>query len=172
MTKDGGANWNNVTPPGMPEWMMINSVEIDPFNKGGLYVAGTRYKLGDFNPYLYKTTDYGATWKKITNGIASEHFTRVVRADPKREGLLYAGTENGMYVSFNDGAKWQPLQMNLPTVPITDLAIKNDNLIAATQGRSFWLIDDLTVLHQMNVGIPKKAAHLFWNARVDDDQQC
>ena len=161
VTQDGGKNWKNVTPQSMPEWMMINSVEIDPNNKGGLYVAGTRYKLGDFNPYLYKTTDYGATWKKITNGIPSEHFTRVVRADPKRKGLLYAGTENGMYVSFNDGDKWQPLQMNLPIVPITDLAIKNNNLIAATQGRSFWLIDDLTVLHQMDPAIQKKAVHLF-----------
>ena len=161
VTQDGGKNWKNVTPSGMPEWMMINSVEIDPVNKGGLYVAGTRYKLGDFNPYLYKTTDYGATWKKITNGIPSEHFTRVVRADPNKKGLLYAGTENGMYISFNDGDKWQPLQMNLPIVPITDLAIKNDNLIAATQGRSFWLIDDLTVLHQMSPDLQKKSVHLF-----------
>ncbi len=161
VTRDGGENWQNVTPPAMPEWMMINSVEIDPFNEGGLYVAGTKYKLGDYAPYLYKTEDYGATWKKITNGIGAEDFTRVLRADPKRKGLLYAGTENGMYVSFDDGASWQSLQMNLPIVPITDLAIKNDNLIAATQGRSFWLIDDLTVLHQLNDDVAKKSAHLF-----------
>ncbi|WP_421765245.1 WD40/YVTN/BNR-like repeat-containing protein [Ekhidna sp.] len=150
VTKDGGDNWTNVTPAGMPEWMMINSVEIDPFNKGGLYIAGTRYKLGDYAPYLYKTEDYGQTWKKITSGIPSEHFTRVLRADPNQKGLLYAGTEAGMYVSFNDGASWQPFQMNLPIVPITDLAIKDNNLIAATQGRSFWMIDDLTPLHQLN----------------------
>lgn len=149
ITKDGGDNWTNVTPSGMPEWMMINSVEIDPFNKGGLYIAGTRYKLGDYAPYLYKTEDYGQTWKKITNGIPGEHFTRVVRADPNQKGLLYAGTEAGMYVSFDDGASWKPFQMNLPIVPITDLAIKNNNLIAATQGRSFWMIDDLTPLHQL-----------------------
>lgn len=161
VTKDGGENWQNVTPPSMPEWMMINSVEIDPFNEGGLYVAGTKYKLGDYTPYLYKTEDYGATWKKITNGIGAEDFTRVLRADPKRKGLLYAGTENGMYVSFDDGASWQSLQMNLPIVPITDLTIKNDNLIAATQGRSFWLIDDLTVLHQMNNDVAQKSHHLF-----------
>ncbi len=148
VTKDNGGSWQNVTPAGMPEWMMINSVEIDPFNKGGLYIAGTRYKMGDYAPYLYKTEDYGATWKKITNGIQAEHFTRVLRADPSKKGILYAGTEAGMYVSFNDGASWQPFQMNLPIVPITDLAIKNDNLIAATQGRSFWMIDDLTTLHQ------------------------
>lgn len=149
VTRDGGKTWNNVTPVGMPEWMMINSVEIDPFNKGGLYIAGTRYKLGDYAPYLYKTEDYGQTWKKITSGIPSEHFTRVVRADPNQKGLLYAGTEAGMYVSFDDGASWKPFQMNLPMVPITDLTIKNNNLIAATQGRSFWMIDDLTPLHQL-----------------------
>lgn len=150
VTRDGGKNWSNVTPAGMPEWMMINSVEIDPFNKGGMYIAGTRYKMGDYAPYLYKTEDYGQTWKKITSGISSEHFTRVLRADPSQKGLLYAGTEAGMYVSFDDGASWQPFQMNLPMVPITDLAIKDNNLIAATQGRSFWIIDDLTPLHQLS----------------------
>ena len=160
VTRDGGKNWSNVTPSGMPEWMMINSVEIDPFNKGGMYIAGTRYKMGDYKPYIYKTEDYGQTWKKITGGIPSEHFTRVVRADPKQAGLLYAGTEAGMYVSFNDGASWQPFQMNLPIVPITDLAVKDNNLIAATQGRSFWLIDDLTPLHQLK-DVGSKSHHLF-----------
>jgi len=161
VTKDGGDNWANVTPAGMPEWMMINSVEIDPFNKGGMYIAGTRYKLGDFAPYLYKTENYGQTWKKITNGIAGEDFTRVLRADPARKGLLYAGTEAGMYVSFDDGASWKPFQMNLPLVPITDLTLKNNNLIAATQGRSFWMIDDLTPLHQLNNEVASKSHHLF-----------
>ncbi|MFK7953213.1 MAG: WD40/YVTN/BNR-like repeat-containing protein, partial [Ekhidna sp.] len=103
ITRDGGENWTNVTPAGMPEWMMINSVEIDPFNKGGLYVAGTKYKSGDYTPYLYKTSNYGQSWTKITSGIPSEHFTRVLRADPMKQGLLYAGTEAGMYVSFDDG---------------------------------------------------------------------
>lgn len=161
LTRDGGKTWNNVSPAGMPEWMMINSVEIDPFNKGGMYFAGTRYKLGDYRPYLYKTTDYGATWTKITSGIPGDDFTRVVRADPERQGLLYAGTESGMYVSFDDGASWQPFQMNLPTVPITDLAVKNNNLIAATQGRSFWMIDDLTLLHQLNSSVSSSTFHLF-----------
>lgn len=160
ITRDGGENWSNVTPVGMPEWMMINSVEADPFVKGGAYIAGTRYKLGDFIPYLYKTKDYGKTWTKITAGITSDHFTRVLRADPNRKGLLYAGTEGGMYVSFDDGASWQPLQMNLPIVPITDLVIKNNNLIAATQGRSFWMLDDLTVFHQLNNNSLGEA-HLF-----------
>lgn len=161
ITKDGGKNWEKVTPTGMPEWMMFNSIEFDPFVKGGAYVAGTRYKLGDFQPYLYRTKDYGKTWTKITEGIDPAHFTRVVRADPKRAGLLYAGTEFGMYISFDDGASWKPFQLNLPIVPITDLTIKNDNLIAATQGRSFWLIDDLTPLHQLDDAIAKSDVHLY-----------
>jgi photosystem II stability/assembly factor-like uncharacterized protein len=149
VSQNGGQTWDNVTPKGMPEWMMINSVDPSAFDAGTCYVAGTRYKLGDFAPYLYKTSDYGKTWVKITNGINNEHFTRVVREDPKQKGLLYAGTETGMYISFNDGKNWQTFQLNLPIVPITDLAIKENNLIVATQGRSLWIIDDLTVLHQL-----------------------
>ncbi|WP_299128617.1 glycosyl hydrolase [uncultured Winogradskyella sp.] len=149
VTQNGGKTWDNVTPKGMPEWMMINSIEPSAFGEGTCYVAGTKYKTGDFTPYLYKTTDYGKTWKKITNGINAEHFTRVLREDPKRKGLLYAGTETGMYISFNDGKDWKPFQLNLPIVPITDLTIKDNNLIAATQGRSLWMIDDLTVIHQL-----------------------
>ncbi len=149
VTKDGGENWENVTPKGMPEWMMINSVEPSVFDAGTCYIAGTKYKSGDFAPYLYKTTDYGKTWTKITNGINPEHFTRVLREDPKQKGLLYAGTETGMYISFNDGKSWESFQLNLPIVPITDLTIKENNLIVATQGRSVWIIDDLTVLHQL-----------------------
>jgi photosystem II stability/assembly factor-like uncharacterized protein len=161
LTRDGGKTWEKITPAGMPEWMMFNSIEFDPFVKGGAYVAGTRYKSGDYQPYLYKTKDYGKTWTKITDGIDAGHFTRVVRADPKRVGLLYAGTEFGMYISFDDGASWKPFQLNLPIVPITDLTIKNDNLIAATQGRSFWLLDDLTPLHQLNEAIAKSDSYLF-----------
>lgn len=161
VTRDGGKNWTNVTPKGMPEWMMFNSIDIDPFRPGGAYVAGTRYKLGDYTPYLYHTVDYGKTWRLITKGIDKQHFTRVLRADPARQGLLYAGTETGMYISFDDGANWQPFQMNLPIVPITDLTIKNNNLIAATQGRSFWIIDDLTVLHQLSDKVAKADFHLF-----------
>lgn len=161
ITKDGGKSWENITPAGMPEWMMINSIDIDPFNNGGAYIAGTKYKSGDNTPYLYKTKDYGKTWTIITSGIPQNEFTRVVRADPKRKGLLYAGTEKGMYISFDDGASWHSFQLNLPTVPITDLAIKNDNLIAATQGRAFWIIDDLTPLHQINDQVAKSNYHLF-----------
>jgi photosystem II stability/assembly factor-like uncharacterized protein len=161
VTRDGGKNWENVTPPDMPEWIMINSIEADPFVDGGAYIAATMYKSGDFQPYLYKTKDFGKTWTKIVNGIGEEHFTRVVRADPKREGLLYAGTESGMYVSFDDGDNWQSFQLNLPIVPITDLTIKDDHLIAATQGRSVWLIDDLTPLHQLSDELQKASVHLF-----------
>jgi len=150
ISQNGGETWDDVTPKGMPEWMMINSVEPSVFDAGTMYLAGTKYKTGDFAPYLYKTTDYGKSWKKITNGIAAEHFTRVVREDPNQKGLLYAGTETGMYISFDDGANWKPFQLNLPIVPITDLAIKNNNLIVATQGRSLWIIDDLTVIHQLD----------------------
>ena len=149
VSRDGGKNWENVTPKGMPEWMMINSIEPSRFDAGTCYIAGTKYKTGDFAPYLYKTTDYGKTWKKITEGIAAEHFTRVLREDPTKKGLLYAGTETGMYISFNDGVNWQAFQLNLPIVPITDLALKDNNLIVATQGRSIWMIDDLTVIHQL-----------------------
>ena len=149
VTQDGGKTWTDVTPKGMPEWMMINSIEPSAFDAGTCYVAGTKYKTGDFAPYLYKTTNYGKSWTKITNGINPEHFTRAVREDPKRKGLLYAGTETGMYISFNDGKDWKPFQLNLPIVPITDLTIKDNNLIVATQGRSVWMIDDLSVIHQL-----------------------
>ncbi|MDQ3282868.1 MAG: glycosyl hydrolase [Acidobacteriota bacterium] len=150
LSRDGGTTWKNVTPAAMPQWLMINSIDPSPFDKGTAYVAGTLYKADDFRPYLYKTTDYGATWTKITNGIANDHFTRVVRSDKRRKGLLYAGTERGMYVSFDDGASWQMLQLNLPITPITDLALRDDDLIAATQGRGFWILDDVSPLQQWN----------------------
>ncbi|NQX85305.1 MAG: glycosyl hydrolase [Flavobacteriaceae bacterium] len=149
VTKNGGENWENVTPEGMPEWMMINSIEPSAFDAGTCYVVGTKYKTGDFAPYIYKTSDYGESWRKITTGINAEHFTRVLREDPKQKGLLYLGTETGMYISFDDGKHWKPFQLNLPIVPITDLTIKDNNLIVATQGRSVWIIDDLTLLHQL-----------------------
>ena len=161
VSKDKGKNWENVTPKGMPEWMMFNSIDADPFNKGGAYVVGTRYKSDDYRPYIYKTENYGKSWKLITNGIPSKHFTRVMRADQKRPGLLYAGTEFGMYVSFDDGANWQPFQQNLPMVPITDLTIKENDLIVATQGRAFYILDDLSTLQQMENGLATKKLHVF-----------
>ncbi|MDT7540991.1 MAG: hypothetical protein QOE33_895 [Acidobacteriota bacterium] len=151
VTQDGGGRWENVTPKGIPEWIQINSIDASSFDAGTAYVAATMYKFDDYRPYLYKTSDYGKSWKKITNGIPDGAFTRVVREDPNKKGLLYAGTETGMYVSFNDGDSWQSLQLNLPVVPITDLVIhkREQELIAATQGRSFYILDDLPVLQQI-----------------------
>ena len=148
LTKDGGENWEDITSSKMPKYLMINSIEPSPYDEATCYVAGTSYKMGDYTPYLYVTRDYGKSWKLITKGIAAEHFTRVLRADPEEEGFLYAGTESGIYFSENDGLSWTTFQQNLPIVPITDIAIKNNNLITATQGRGLWIIDDLTVLHQ------------------------
>ncbi|MHC4851604.1 MAG: WD40/YVTN/BNR-like repeat-containing protein, partial [Planctomycetota bacterium] len=163
ISRDGGKSWANVTPDKslMPEWTRINSIEAHPFEKGGLYVAATNYQLDDFRPYLFKTTDYGKTWKKITSGIADDHFARVVRADPERRGLLYAGTERGVYVSFDDGDSWRSLQLKLPVVPVTDLAVKAGDLIAATQGRSFWVLDDLAPLRQAAAAPADAVMHVY-----------
>ena len=161
VSKDGGKNWENVTPPDAGKWMMWNCIETDPFKKGTAYFAGTKYKLDDFAPYLYKTSDYGKTWTKITNGINNMHFTRAIRADKKVAGLLYAGTEYGMYISYDDGANWKSFQLNLPIVPITDMTIKDNDLIVATQGRAFWVIDDLTIVQQKSNSITAKNLHVF-----------
>lgn len=161
LTLDGGKTWNNVTPPMAPKNNMMNSIDVNPFVKGGAYVVGTSYKFGDNTPYIYKTNDYGKSWSLITRGIPTEEYVRVVRADPKRQGLLYAGTEKGMWISFDDGANWSKFQLNLPPVPIHDLTVKDDNLIAATHGRGFWMIDDLTPLHQLSKDIEAKKSHLF-----------
>ena len=148
VSKDGGQHWDNVTPKEAGQWMMWNCVETDPFQKGKAYFVGTKYKSDDFTPYIFKTADYGITWTKIANGIAPGHFTRCIRADKKRKGLLYCGTEYGMYISYDDGANWKPFQLNLPMVPITDMTIKENDLIVATQGRAFWVLDDLTIIQQ------------------------
>ena len=150
ITRDSGKTWENVTPKKMPEWMMINSIDASSFDAGTAYIAGTRYKLGDFTPYLYVTEDYGQTWRLITNGIDKEHFTRVLRSDKVNKNILYAGTETGMYISYDMGRSWNKFQKNLPIVPITDLTIKDNSLIVATQGRSIWILDDLTVIHQLS----------------------
>jgi len=152
ITKDGGETWENITPPKKlsPKLNMINSIDPSPFKKGKAYIAATSYKFGDYTPYLYKTEDYGKTWSLITDGINSNYYTRVIRSDKKREGLLYAGTEWGMYISFDDGNSWSKFQLNLPVTSIRDLAVKDNDLVVATHGRSFWIIDDLTPLHQLN----------------------
>lgn len=161
VSKDGGKNWENVTPAEAGKWMMWNCIETDPFKKGTAYFVGTKYKLDDFAPYIFKTEDYGKTWKRITNGIDNMHFTRALRADKKRPGLLYAGTEYGMYISYDDGANWKKFQLNLPIVPITDLTIKENDLIVATQGRSFWVLDDLSVIQQKDAELLNKNLHVF-----------
>ena len=151
LTVDGGKSWSDVTAVNMPKYLLINSVEPGRHDPSVCYVAGTMYKSGDYLPYLFKTNDYGKTWKKIVNGIPDEYFSRVLREDETIKGLLYAGTEKGMFISYDDGESWSSFQLNLPIVPITDLALKNNNLIAATQGRSLWIIDDLTIVHQSMV---------------------
>lgn len=148
LTRDGGKNWQNVTPPDLPAWTFIRTVEPSPHDPATLYLAATRYKLDDPAPYLYKTNDYGATWTKITNGIPADDYTRVIRADPTRPRLLYAGTETGVYVSLDDGANWLRWAGNLPVAPVYDLLVKENDLIAGTHGRSFWIMDDLTQLYQ------------------------
>lgn len=150
VTRDGGAEWEDVTPKGMPEEIQINSIEAHPFVAGGLYVAATAYKSDNFRPYLFKTENYGRSWQKITDGIDHQHFTRVIRADARQAGLLFAGTERGLYVSADDGENWQSLQLDLPLVPITDMVVKANDLIVATQGRGYWVLDDLGVLRQIN----------------------
>ncbi|HXG91671.1 MAG TPA: glycosyl hydrolase [Blastocatellia bacterium] len=162
VTRDGGKNWQNVTPKGIPEWIQINSIDASSIAPGTAYVAATMYKFDDYKPYLYKTTDYGKTWKKITSGIPDNAFTRVIREDPNRRGLLYAGTETGIYFSLDDGESWQSLQLNMPIVPITDLWVqkRDRDLVAATQGRSFYVLDDLNVLHQWADAM-KADAYLF-----------
>jgi photosystem II stability/assembly factor-like uncharacterized protein len=163
VTRDGGRNWANVTPKEMPEWIQINAIEASPHDAQTAYVAATMYKWDDFRPYLYVTHDTGKTWTAIPHGIPDRSFTRVVREDPNHKGLLVAGTETGMFVSFNAGQDWQPLQLNLPVVPITDLAFhkREQELVVATQGRSFWILDDVALLYQLSPDRLKEAAHLF-----------
>jgi photosystem II stability/assembly factor-like uncharacterized protein len=164
LTRDGGKSWIGVTPPKdtLPEWSQINAIEPSPHDPATAYVAATMYKSDDFRPYLYKTSDYGKTWKKIVNGIPANHFTRVIREDLKQKGLLFAGTEFGIYVSYDDGENWKSIQLNLPVVPITDLAFhkRDDELVVATQGRAFWIMDDLPLLRDVK-GAPTDDVHLF-----------
>lgn len=162
VSRDNGESWTEVTPEGMPE-SMVSIIEASHFDAGTAYLAVNRYKFDDFTPMLYKTENYGESWTMITDGIPETDFTRVIREDPNRQGLLYAGTETGVYASFNDGASWQPLQLNLPNVPITDLAVheRDKDLVVATQGRSFWVLDDLPVLHQIRDEFVSADYHLY-----------
>jgi len=161
ISQDGGETWRNITPPDLPEWALVSIIEPSPHDPATAYVAANRYKLDDFHPYLYKTNDYGATWTKITTGIAENDFTRAIREDPVRRGLLYAGTETGVHVSFDDGEHWQSLRLNLPAVPIHDLVIKDTDLVAATHGRSFWILDDITPLRYISEQVQDAPVYLF-----------
>jgi photosystem II stability/assembly factor-like uncharacterized protein len=161
ISRDGGQSWQNVTPSDLPEWAMINYIEPSPHDAATVYVAATCYKSDDLRPFLYRTTDYGATWTRITGGIPDHEFTRVIRADPVRRGLLYCGTERGINVSFDDGVAWQPLNTNLPVTPIWDLVVKDSDLVAATHGRSFWILDDVSPLRQVESGTALEPVRLF-----------
>ena len=160
VTRDGGQSWTNVTPADLPE-SIINVVEPSPHDPASAYFVAAGYKMNDFTPYIYKTKDYGASWTKIVNGIPGNTFARSIREDPDRRGLLYAGTETGMFVSFDDGGVWQELQLDLPEVPITDLRVRQQDLVVSTQGRSLWILDDLTPLHQVSEEVAAADYYLF-----------
>jgi len=161
LTRDEGKTWTNVTPKDLAEWSRISLIEASPHDAGAAYVAVDRHQNDDLAPYIYKTADYGATWSRITAGIPDGSFVRAVREDPKRKGLLYAGTERGVFVSFDDGAHWRSLQINLPIVPVHDLVVKNDDLVLATHGRAFWILDDVSPLRQFADSVVAEDVHLY-----------
>ncbi len=164
LSRDAGGSWEEITPKKMPEWGQVNMIELSEHDAGRAFLAVTRYKFDDFAPYIFRTDDFGKTWTLLTdgnNGIPSRHFTRVVREDPEVKGLLYAGTEFGIYISFDDGRHWQTFRQNMPVTPITDMQVHERDLVVATQGRGFWILDDLEVLHQMDDSIDGTSYHLF-----------
>src|SRR5713226_2976776 len=176
ITRDGGKSWQNVTPPQLKPWSKVSIIEASHFDAGTAYAAINSFRLDDLRAHIYRTRDYGKTWTEITKNIPDGGASNVVREDPVRKGLLFAGTEGSVYVSFNDGDDWQPLQLNLPHTSMRDLAIHGDDLIVATHGRSFWILDDVTPLRQMNADIAKESVHLFapqdairfrWNRNPD-----
>jgi photosystem II stability/assembly factor-like uncharacterized protein len=164
LSRDDGKNWEEITPAGMPDWGQVNMIELSSHDPGRAFLAVTRYRMDDFKPYVFRTNDYGESWSLLTtgsNGIPADHFVRVVREDPDRKGLLYAGTEFGLYLSLDDGQTWKSFQQNLPVTPITDMVLKDKDLVVATQGRSFWILDDLTPLHSLTAEIEDAQIHLF-----------
>lgn len=161
VTRDSGETWSNVTPPNMPEWMQINCIAADPHRDGGAYFAGTRYKLDDFRPYLYRTEDYGETWARVDAGLDPAWFTRCVRPDPEVDGMLYCGTERTAWLSYDHGRSWQRLANELPLVPVTDLVVTGGELVAATQGRAFWSFDGLPHLRQLEAAHADEELHVF-----------
>jgi photosystem II stability/assembly factor-like uncharacterized protein len=161
ITRDDGKNWTNVTPKDLPDWSRISQIDASPYDAGTAYVAVDRHQNDDLSPWIYKTNDFGKTWTKCVQGIPDNVFVRAVREDPVRRGLLYAGTERGVYVSFDDGANWRSLQLNLPTTPVHDLIVKGDDLVLATHGRAFWILDDISPLRQYQSQIADEALHLY-----------
>jgi photosystem II stability/assembly factor-like uncharacterized protein len=164
ISDNGGETWRNITPRGMPQWGTVNNIELSAHDPGRAFIAVHRYRMDDFRPYVFRTDSYGAEWTLLTdgdNGIPADHFVRAVREDPERRGLLFAGTEFGMYVSLDDGGSWRPLQLNLPVTPITDLAVKRGELVVATQGRSYWILDDFSPLRQLTPEVEGAELHLF-----------
>jgi hypothetical protein len=161
LTRDDGKKWENVTPKDLPEWSMVSIIEASPHDAGTAYAAVDRHKLDDFNPFICKTHDFGKTWTRITSGIPVGAYVHSVREDPKVKGLLYAGTETSVYFSADDGAHWQSLQLNLPTAPIHDLAVKESDLAVATHGRAFWILDDLSPLRQASSAIANEDFHFY-----------
>jgi len=161
VTRDDGQHWANVTAKEFGEWSLISIIDASPHTAGTAYVAVDRHKLDDYKPYAFRTADYGKSWTKITSGLPENSYVHAVREDPKRKGLLFAGTENGIYVSFDDGGHWQPLKLNLPTTPIHDLLVKNDDLVVATHGRAFWILDDIMPLRQMSASTATQDAYLY-----------
>jgi len=161
LTRDGGQNWREVSPPGLTAWSKIAQLDASHFDPNGVYAAVNRFRLDDLHPYIYRTHDGGQTWEKITTGLPDDAAVNVVREDPVRQGLLFAGTERAIYVSFNDGDSWQSLQLNLPATSMRDLVIHNDDIVVGTHGRSFWILDDITPLRQLNEQIAAARAFLF-----------
>jgi len=161
LTRDSGDSWLDVTPPDMPAHSRVLIVEVSPHDPATAYVASVRYEMDDRAPYAWRTTDYGQSWAKIVDGIAADDFVRVIREDPKRRGLLYAGTEHGVYVSFDDGAVWSQFSFNLPNTPVTGLTVKDRDLVISTHGRSFWVLDDIEMVRQLGADITSSEAHLF-----------
>lgn len=161
VTQDGGTNWANVTPKELPEFSRVSLIEASPHVPGGAYLAANRYQRGDRAPYVFKTTDYGQTWTKIVNGLPADDFPRAVREDPKRRGLLYLGTEHGVCVSFDDGANWQSLRLNLPVTPVHGVVVEEHDLVIGTHGRSFYVLDNIDVLKQLTPEVASAAVHVF-----------
>ncbi|HVB37621.1 MAG TPA: hypothetical protein VND92_03755 [Vicinamibacterales bacterium] len=161
LTRDGGKTWHNVTPPALPKWAKVSLIEASPFDAGTAYAAVDAHRSGDFAPYAFRTRDFGRTWTAITNGLGPKDYVHVVREDPVRKGLLFAGTEQGAFVSFDDGGHWQSLQLNLPTVSVRDFAVRDNDLAVATHGRGFWILDDITPLRQIDAAVASSAVHLY-----------